>query len=289
MGRSIIVFGFLLLLISCSKEISIEQPGYESKVVVDGWISNDNYAYVILTKSSPFLTNYDSAAIRNTFLNYAKVTLTSSNGESEILTLFRREEFFPPFVYRSVDIKGEAGLEYQLTIEVEGNRIESNTSIPDPPKILKVNMHQSSDTTMYISADIEDDGGGVDYYYSQIKIIGVDRNFHSSAFPLFNDVGKNGEVFTKNIYRSVEPDPLGLNSSDSSRNLPVYEFYDTDTIGLRISALDQASFNVLSDIYMDQQNSSNPFSFINKSTSSNINGGIGRWTGMGTVEFILAQ
>ncbi len=284
-----IVVGLMITLVSCSKEIEIEQPLYESKVVVDGSISNDDYANIILTRSSPFLTEYDSASIRNTFLNYAKVTLYSSKGETEILTLFRRDEFFPPFVYRSVDIKGEVGVTYDLEIEVNDKIIRASTKIPKIPEVSKVEIIPVTDTTMNFKAFIKDDQELLNYYYTQIKIKNVDRNFHSSAFPLFNDYNNNGKVIETSIFRSEEPDPLNLNANDTTRNLPRYEFYRTDTVFLRFSAIDKNSYNVLYDIYLDQVNSANPFSFVNKNTSTNIIGGIGRWTGMGSIEYMLTE
>ena len=83
-------FLFLMLITlgtSCSNSIEIEQPDYERKVVVDGWIESDDFAHVFLTYSSPFLTEYDSTSIRQSFLNNAKVTILASNGESEVLTV----------------------------------------------------------------------------------------------------------------------------------------------------------------------------------------------------------
>ncbi len=280
---------FAISIISCTKDIEIEQPLYTSKIVVDGWISNNDYANVILTKSSPFLTNYDSASIRNTFLNYAKVTVTSSKGESEILTLFRKDEFFPPFVYKTVSIKGEVGVEYSLKIEVDDEVVTSSTTIPLVPEIKDISINVLSDTTMNFVANIKDDVDELNYYYTEIFIKNVNRNYHSSAFPLFNDLNNNGDMIEKYIYRIAEPDPLNLNELDTARNLPVYEFYRTDTVNIRISSLDVNSYNILYDIYIDQMNSTNPFSFINKSTSSNIEGGIGRWTGFGSREFLLVE
>ena len=87
----------------------------------------------------------------------------------------------------------------------------------------------------------------------------------------------------------MEPDPLNLNDQDTSRNLPDYEFYRNDTVNIRISSVDVNSYNVLYDIYIDNANSTNPFSFVNKNTSTNIEGGIGRWTGLGTREFVLTE
>ncbi len=286
-----IIYLLILITISfaCTKEIVIEQTYYESKIVVDGWISNDNYANVILTRSSPFLTEYDSASIRNTFLNYAKVTVTSSKGESEVLTLFRKDEFFPPFVYRTIDIRGEVGVKYDLKVEVDNEIISSSTYIPEIPIIQEVNVNIISDSTMNFTASIIDDENVLNYYYTQIYIKNINRNFHSTAFPLFNDINNNGKVIDKTIYRSTESDPINLNDQDTTRNLPRYEFARNDTVYLRISSLDYNSYNVLSDIYLDQSNSTNPFSFVNKNTSTNIDGGIGRWTGLGTHEFIITE
>ncbi len=284
-----IVVALIIVLMACSKEIDIEQPLYETKVVVDGSISNNDYANIILTRSSPFLTDYDSASIRNTFLNYAKVTLSSSKGESEILTLFRRDEFFPPFVYKSVDIKGEVGVTYDLKIEVDDKIITASTKVPEIPVVNEVVVNTISDTTMNFTAFINDDEMLLNYYYTQIKIKNVDRNYHSSAFPLFNDFNSNGSTIEKTIYRTVEPDPLNLNENDTTTNLPRYEFFRTDTVFLKISSIDKNSYDVLYDIYLDQANSSNPFSFVNKNTSTNINGGIGRWTGLGSIEYMLTE
>ena len=80
------------ILNACSSEFEIEQLDYEPKVVVDGWIENNGQAKVYLTYSSPFLTQYDSTTIRETFLNNAKVTL-STDDETEILTLYKEDSY----------------------------------------------------------------------------------------------------------------------------------------------------------------------------------------------------
>ncbi|MDD4922367.1 MAG: hypothetical protein PHS30_07820, partial [Bacteroidales bacterium] len=118
--RTYYIWILFLSLVSCNTEIELEQAEYEQKIVVDGWIESNNFAGVFLTLSSPFLTHYDSASISQTFLKYAKVTLTCSNGTSEILTLFRDDQLFPPFIYRTVRMKGITGCTYQLTVETRG-------------------------------------------------------------------------------------------------------------------------------------------------------------------------
>ncbi|TLX70523.1 DUF4249 family protein [Labilibacter sediminis] len=282
------IFIFIIVCLSgCMNDIFVEQPDYESKVVVDGWIENGDYAHVILTKSSPFLTHYDSASIRNTFLNYAKVTVTNNKGESEILTLVRKEEFFPPFIYKSVMMRGELGGVYDLKIEVEGKLIESTTSIPELPELLNVTPLAVSDTTMDIEVLLSDDIAEDRYYYSEIKVKGIDTNFHPSSYPLHSNKSFSSVREKIKVLRSNQPDPLGIYGIDDNRNIPRYEFLLSDTVYLKFARIDKASFNVLNDLYIDQLNSQNPFSFVHKKTNTNITGGIGRWTGLGTKNYIV--
>ena len=279
----------LVLIIACSKDIVVEQPDYDSKIVVDGYISDNGYAYVYLTQSSPFLTDYDSASIRATFVNDAKVTVADSKGNKEILTLFRKDEFFPPFVYRTIQLKGEAGGTYDLKIEVDGKVIESTTTVPELPNVLSVDTYHVSDTTMLIDVEIEDDLSQERFYYSEIKVKGLDSIFHQASFPLVrNNEFTEGTNYVR-VHHSNQPDPLNLYKVDTVRNVPAYEFSIKDTVYLKFSCVDKISFEVLNDIYLDRINSENPFAFVNKKTGTNIRGGIGRWTGLATRYFVVSD
>lgn len=264
----------------CSKEIEVDQPAYEKKIAVDGWIEQGNFAHVILTLSSPFLTEYDSVSIRNTFLNYAKVTVTTGSGESEVLTLFRQSEFFPPFIYKTIRIKGKEGESYSLKIETLGKTVTSTTMIPSAPLVTSMRMVPASDTTGIIEAVVDDPADEVNYYYSQIKTKGMDSRYHPSAFPFTVDNTINGTSAVIHVKRSNQPDPLGIYGIDMERNLPRTEFALTDTVSVKVSTIDKDSYLVLNGIFMDQLNNGNPFSFIDQKTATNITGGVGRWTGM---------
>lgn len=279
----ILVFCILMafFLSSCTKEIEIDLPAYESKVVVDGWIEDDGFAHVILTRSSPFFTSYDSASIMATFLNHAKVTLFTDNGDSEVLTLFRMNQFFPPFVYRSNHIRGELGCHYQLKVEIGGAVIDASTSIPSSkPEIHTCAMELVSDTTTSILVRLSDVGFHEKFYYTQILTRNIDTQYHPSAFPLVagNSLGNGCAAFR--IDRSNQPDPFGLIGIDTKRNIPRHQFAKTDTVHVKVSSIDQPSFYTLNGIYQDQLNQGNAFSYINNKTTTNIRGGIGRWTGL---------
>jgi hypothetical protein len=170
---------------------------------------------VVLTMSSPYLTHYDSVSIRNTFLNYAKITISSSEGEEEILTLYRENRFFPPFVYKSVSVRGQTGVEYQLTVVVGGKTLSATTSIPRPPVFVEFGLY-------YVNAE---------------------QRF-------YNEYGR-------------------------------YEYDLRDTVDVIAGTVDSVSYRVLSTLFRDRASQENPFAFNGNRIESNIEGGIGRWTGIG--------
>lgn len=279
---SIVIF---IAFIGCTNEVDIEQAYYQPKVVVDGWIENDRRANIFLTQSSPYLTEFDSASIRATFLNHAKITLYTDNGESEILTLSKQSNFFPPFVYKSIKIKGKIGETYHITIEVNNQIITATTTIPTLPSINSIYAKQKSDTTFTINALLSPPNKTT-YYYSQIKILGIDNQLHASAFPIIKKENDTIPFFTLDIPRKIEPDPLHL-KPETDRKVPVHEYLNSDTVLVTISTIDQTSFEVLNAFYIDLQNKRNPFSFIKQQTPTNIIGGIGCWSGLGTVRGVV--
>ncbi|MBS2097854.1 DUF4249 domain-containing protein [Carboxylicivirga linearis] len=280
-------FILLLLSVACTKDVDLEQVDYERKIVVDGWIENGQKAQVFLTMSSPFLTEYDSASIRSTFLNYAKVTMLSSDGESEILTLKIRDEFFPPFVYESIKMKGKVGATYQLEVVYQDEVLTASTTIPELPRVDSVKFSQVSDTSIIINGFIDDDPAVSNYYYTQIKTLHYSTRFHPSGNPLMNDQLFNGHKHSYQVKRSNQPDPLNIYGVDAERPIIRDEFAIDDTVFVKISHIDWESFEVLNGIFIDNLSQGSPFSFVDQKTPTNINGGIGRWTGLASRNYVV--
>lgn len=274
---------FVLIFSGCSREIEFDQPSYQSKVVVDGYIEANGYAYIFLTASSPFLTEYDSASIRNTFLNHGVIKLTSSLGESETLTLFRQNNFFPPFVYRSVGIKGAVGVTYDLTISVGGRQLSASTTIPQPPVIDTMYMDAQTDTTGMLKVGLHFDTNSDGYLLMQLMSLRSDNNFHAAYNPVLS-ISKDNKNAIVNVLRSRESNLYYINrGNDPYIEYPKFQYNLNDTIWLKIGSLDEQSFQVMKSIFIDQASRENPFAFNNE-IQTNIAGGIGRWTGIGAVK-----
>lgn len=273
----------MLIFVACTKEIDLEQPHYDRKIVVDGYIETDRPAHVFLTMSTPYLTHYDSASIRNSFLNYAKITLSSSMGEEEVLTIFREKSFFPPFVYKSVKMKGEPGVQYNLKVEVYGQVITATTTIPIALPVIQTRVNATSDTTGFLEFAIEPPGQQTHYLFTRVATRLEDDDLHPSFEPVELVKGKTGKLIWQRVLRSTETG-LYLENADSEfySGYPRYEYDLRDTVLLKVGTVDSVSYEVLKSLFTDRANQENPFAFNGNSILSNINGGIGRWTGIGT-------
>ncbi|MDD4575797.1 MAG: hypothetical protein PHI36_05160, partial [Bacteroidales bacterium] len=82
---SILGFFILFLLSSCEKEIQVELPPYERKIVVEGWIDYDEYPIVFLTRSSDYFAQYNEAALMEMIIQDALVTVTNHHGDVDTL------------------------------------------------------------------------------------------------------------------------------------------------------------------------------------------------------------
>lgn len=286
--RLLSAFLITILFTSCTSTIELEQGDYDKKVVVDGWIESGNYANVYLTWSSPFLSDLDSASIRESFINYAKVTLSSSDGESEILVLKRQNNTFPPFVYKSVVIKGKVGLRYDIKVEVGGLVITASTSIPEPPEITRLIMIPVSDSTGFLKGELKPDGTKDEFLFVNFKSkISKDEIFHSGRIPVWW-ARKSSELSVFNIYRNTKTYMNLINpKSDPYYGWPEFQFSLQDSVSVKVGNIDQQSYDVLLSVLTDQAVQENPFSFNSMGIKSNIYGGIGRWTGIGVSPILI--
>jgi len=278
---------FLLFILGCTSEISLNQNEYQPKIVVDGWIEPNEPAIVFLTQSSPFLTQYDSVSIVKSFLNHAKVSIYCSNGEEEILTLFKIKDHFPPYVYKTTQLTGTIGQSYSLKIEYNGNILMASTTIPKPPQIESIaykehSKFEGSLIVKYIPQDVN-----LPYYIFQTNTKNSNHWLLPTYYPIqiySSDMGKIAEYeIFKGRDNNISNTDIFVPEADS---VGARYYGVKDTIFVSVSSLDTQSFEVLNSIFFSLSNYDNPFTVSNPALT-NINGGLGRWTGLGTSRVIF--
>ncbi|WPP52064.1 DUF4249 domain-containing protein [Catalinimonas niigatensis] len=268
----------IAFLTSCEQDISVELPPYTPKLVVEGWIEQGRYPTVILTESAAYFDPVDSAAMRRSVITTAKVSVSDGEME-EILTLKKKDAFFPSYVYEGNEIKGEVGKKYSLKIESRGRMYTAETSIPVRASLdsLWFENLSGNDTLGQVWARFSDPADESNQYRIFTQRMGKDKGFIPVYLSALSDEVFNGETVDFALLRGAE--------SLSQITDDLY-FNTGDTVMVKFCTLDAAHFQYWKSLERELYASKNPLAASGNRVLSNIQGdAIGVWGGYGASYF----
>lgn len=270
---------FSVLLISCAEDNSSKRISPESKVVVEGWIEEGDYAQVLLSSSIPVTDVIDTTNVLTHVIRSAKITI-SDGYNSEVLRVKNDEERVPPFVYFGSVLKGEAGKKYSLKIEYLNRIIEAVTTIPKSVDLKSAEYikKNSTDTTGYVFVKFEDPVGEKNYYQIATKTDGEEPIFVPSLYGNLDDRNFMTSSMSVQVTRGIILFP-------KTKFTPY--FADGDLIYVKLRTQNKEALDFWNSWQNEIVNSRNPIYPSNTSLKSNINGGIGIWAGYGQRTLIV--
>ncbi len=120
----------LFLLFSCTEEIEIVIPNSGSQFVVNGYIENNEPAKLLLTRSLPYFDPINDESVITSFINDATVTISSSLGETEVLSnnFGLTDTWY--YNYSGNSVIGQEGVTYTLDIVKGDTVVSAITTIP---------------------------------------------------------------------------------------------------------------------------------------------------------------
>lgn len=276
MKRNILFISIIstLLFVSCTEDKFIQT---EPQMVVEGWIDEGGYPIVMLSKIIPvsdgdiFLDD-----LGNYVINWGKVTI--SDGEKKVvLTGKKNNDYFPPYIYTTNKMCGEAGKTYYLTAEYGNFFATAKTTIPPRAKVEKfVTGYENG--RYCINAIIDDNPNENNYYKFFMKVGGRDSCYLSSNYAIVNDKDYS---FPCSI-------PLEIGRSDFyGKANKLYAISEKDSIFIKVAQIDSVSHNIWNDYKNILELGQNSFTRYTTSIRSNISGGLGYWVGYGATEYLL--
>ncbi len=265
---------FLPFILSCEKEITIDLPSAENKIVVEGYIENGEHPYVMLSKTAPYFAPLDSSSLQQYGVKGALVTV------SDGVTADTLKEIIPGFFYQAFNMKGEAGKTYTLRVESGEQSLTAQTLIPAllPLDSVWFSTEGKKDSLGYLWCLITDPPSYGNCYKYMVKRLNKDKDFLASFGSVFEDKFINGKNFKFYIERGWE---RGGNAESEAPGEWGY-FKKGDTIVLKWSTIDQATFDFWRLAEVESNSNGNPFASPT-TIKTNISGGIGIWGGYGTV------
>lgn len=266
----------LIIISSCTQEITVDLPPPEEQIVVEGYIEQGQAPYVLLTRNSPFFGGIDLNDVEQYIVRGAVVTVsdgvvTDTLDEICIDTTFG-DETYTVCVYRAYNpvIKGELRKTYYLTVLVDSFLLTAHTTIPDLLELdsLWYEPHEDPDvdSLVFVHTRIIDPDtlGNYVRYFSK-------RNSEPFYYVFVTDDRFiNGQTFTFPLRRGQDPD------EDFDETTFGY-FWKGDTAIIKWAAIDKQSYDFWSTLDYET-NSGGPFGSATV-IKTNINGGLGIWGG----------
>ncbi len=293
--QKIAFLSFLIVgLISCSKEVKIDIPGFDEQIVIDGSIETGTPAIIFLSNSKDIYAPTDINSYLNGFISGATVTV--SNGTiTDTLTEICTDNLPAGFesiaaaffglpieqlvtlhlcAYVSTGIVGEVGKTYSLKVLYNDKIYTSSTKIENPTALDNLFWREQANLPGYgfSWAKITDSPIMGDAYRWEVKNLG--DLFYSKPFqPFTDDRFYNGKTFEF----SVE-NPMSFKDQTIENQYKGY-YKLGDTIVVKFSKLGKKEYQFFEKKYNQIYSGGNPFA-TPTNIPTNIEGGaLGIWAG----------
>lgn len=261
----------VVALLSCDD--SSYMPPQKQQVVVEGWIEDGEFPVVMLTRSMPISTEETKIEDLSIYLlRWAKVSI--SDGENEVILTGKFDNrYYPPYIYTTGHMRGEAGKTYTLHVEDVGVDATATTTIPKPIAIDKWKVEKSpeNDTLYTVKACFRDNPNEKNYYQMFSMTGHENRQFLASNYGSIDDAVLN-EYVEIPIYRGNQ---LGI-----KEYLPYFGI--NEFVHVKVACIDKQSFDFWNSYTKMLNLSGNMFLSTDHNIISNIHGGMGYWCGYGS-------
>ena len=309
------LFIFSIILSSCQEEITLDLPQAEDKLVVEGSIEPGFPPYVILTRNQGYFDPINQETYANLFVNDVDSIKVwyYDNGEKEIKILQQIPAIdtlnLPP-IYTDLDYTAgnynfsQAGRTYYLEIQWNNQLITSETTIPEPTPLDSLWVEQSETADKDFKCDIRaiySDPADIQnnilirskrlqHYENKDSLecnIESNPDLTLKLVDAGADVLINGQSFETYFPRPRDNGfPTGAYNSYHTKecdNGSTLEFAE-DVVLIKFCQIDEPSMKFWRSLVRQFGTNGNPFSEP-MNLVSNINNGLGIWTGYGAVYY----
>lgn len=297
--KMIVVFFFIFLISSCTKEINIEVPAGALKLVVEGRIEPNQPPYVFLSKSSGYFDLVDINTLSNSFVHGATVVVSNGLLKDTLMEICANS--LPPALkpiiaaflglpiatieqsgiclYTTFNplLYGRVGQSYQLTINHDNVKYESSTSILQPVKLDSTwfKVYGNKDSLGLINVTMSEPAGLGNSYRWYAKRMTKDIQFIAPLGSVFEDRFIDGQTFNFAYTRGIQ---VGSTAADD-RGEEARFFKSGDTVVVKFCTINNPAFLFFRSMETEAGNQGNPFASPTTVKGNITNGALGIWCG----------
>ena len=281
------------LIIGCEKNVVVDVPEAEEAIVVEGSIETNEHPVVYLSRTLPFFGVISTTDIIKNTISGATIVISDGTTTDTLIQPLAGIGY-----YTSLNITGEVGKGYSLTIYVEGKTLTSFTTIPHPAPLDSVwwKVDGNRDSLGYAWAHLTDPdtlGNCYRWYAKRINryTYGEEAGKVKDSIFIVGPGGVFEDKFfnTKSFDFSFPRGKLSYTDKEDDNNEEEFLFKRGDTIIVKLCSIDRAHFSFWRSEETQVQNNGNPFGSPAPITG-NVDGGLGIWGGFSPVfDTIYAQ
>lgn len=271
MKRFLVLAG--IVLIGCEKKVNFQLHDQPDKLVVEATIENGQPPVVILSKSVGYFSRISADLLSQSFVHGADVIVSNGSLNHKLKEYSRSLGNGVTFYFYSIDSSnlntgfvGELKHQYSLRIVSQGKEYTAVTTIPGiTKKIDSVWWKQApstKDTTkVIVMVRATDPPGYGDYirYYTKTN----QEPFYPPVNSAFDDYFIDGTTYELQVDKGVDRN-LDINFDQNF-------FRRGDTVGLKLSNIDKATYDFWRTMEYSYSSVGDPFSTPTK-VLSNIKG-----------------
>jgi hypothetical protein len=281
MNRFLLLICLILFITACEKGISFKPQNADTSVVVEAYIENGQPPMVLISRSLDYFSKISADLLANSFVRNAEVIVSNGTRTHKL-----KEYGIPTgngytVYYYSIDsanlataFVGEFNKAYSLTITVDGKVYTANTTIPTLAKTVdslwwKPAPANPDTTKVVVMSRVKDPPGFGNYirYFNRVN----DSAFLPPPASVFDDQIIDGITYEIEMEKGV----------DRNREIDFenYSFFTRgDTITLKFTNIDKATFDFWRTMEFSYASIGNPFSSPTK-VLGNVKGALGYFGG----------
>lgn len=277
MKRVLLPFAVLMLLQGC-EVIDLFVPAQPAisgdELVIEGWI--DEGGYPVVSVMSTLLRPDDPQYVKGLMSLVAKeaeVTVSDGTRTWQLSGAYNLN-YFPPYVFSTQDVKGEAGKTYTLSVKYKGLTATAETSIPPKTELDSCEIIEMDDGILRIYATFTPEP---DRCYGFFSKGSEDQFGYTPVFLGFIDGASVSGPQTVSVTRGS-----GLTAIKDYK--PGYQ--PGETVSIRFCTMDPEMYRfwkMFEDVTGVSYIATYPTSFDN--LPSNVSGAYGYWAGYGTTVY----
>ncbi len=282
MKTSFFLFFILFIFSSCERAIEFELKESATKLVVEATIENDQFPIVILSKSLNYFGNISPQLLAESFIYGAQVTITHNSKKYSLKEYSVNISNGYNLYYYSSDtvsassnfLVGNLNQQYALDIIYNGEQFEAKTTIPNITKRIdslwwKPVLSDTSGQQVNVMLRATDPKGFGDYIRYFTK-----RNkelFLPGFTSAYDDVIIDGTTYDLEVEPGID--------RNRSFNENKRAFKRGDTVTLKLSNIDKATFDFWRTMEYTYSSVGNPFSSPITVIGNISNGALGYFGG----------